>query len=622
MGRRVLLVEPNYKNKYPPMGLMKLSTYHKKLGDDVTFYKGEFIDFVLNEIYSELIKKLSYNDASVFWEEHRDLIICYIRQGFTSALQELTTLSQDPLVKENLKVYRSYYYKKKYLQNPTWDRICITTLFTFHWKKTITTINSFKQLCKNPDQVFVGGIAASVVPQEMEAETGIAPLVGLLDQPGMLDDNDIIIDHLPLDYSILHEIDYVYPENDGYYGYTTRGCVNRCPFCAVPTLEPNFCSYISISNQINHADEHFGKKRHLLLLDNNVLASENFDEIIDEIKACGFTKNAKYVPQDEYAIAITGLISGYNDRGYIKRILQLYRLLMKKYDEEQQKEIYQILNENKLLSVHTARKDKIIELDNYFAPLFEKIHSKVQRVRYVDFNQGIDARLINEANIQKLAEIPIRPLRIAFDSWKYREIYERAIRLAAEHGIREMSNYLLYNYDEWPLELYYRLKLNIDLCEELNVNIYSFPMKYHPIKDSKYFRNRNYTGKHWNRKYVRAIQAILNSTKGKVGKGKSFFEEAFGCKEAEFEKLLYMPETMIIYRKYYKSNGMVEKWWTAFNALSSEKLNMVKSIIHNNDFNDIASLTKDPEMLAVLEYYTIQREDFENSHKKSAPGGG
>ena len=37
---RVLLVEPNYKNKYPPMGLMKISTYHKMQGDDVHFVKG------------------------------------------------------------------------------------------------------------------------------------------------------------------------------------------------------------------------------------------------------------------------------------------------------------------------------------------------------------------------------------------------------------------------------------------------------------------------------------------------------------------------------------------------------------------------------------------------------
>lgn len=27
MNRKVLLIEPKYNNKYPPMGLMKLATY-------------------------------------------------------------------------------------------------------------------------------------------------------------------------------------------------------------------------------------------------------------------------------------------------------------------------------------------------------------------------------------------------------------------------------------------------------------------------------------------------------------------------------------------------------------------------------------------------------------------
>ena len=38
---RILLVEPDYKNKFPPLGLMKIATYHRSKGDIVEFYKGE-----------------------------------------------------------------------------------------------------------------------------------------------------------------------------------------------------------------------------------------------------------------------------------------------------------------------------------------------------------------------------------------------------------------------------------------------------------------------------------------------------------------------------------------------------------------------------------------------------
>ena len=43
----ILLIEPNYKNKYPPLGLMKISYFHRKiLHDYVRFTKGPLPDSV------------------------------------------------------------------------------------------------------------------------------------------------------------------------------------------------------------------------------------------------------------------------------------------------------------------------------------------------------------------------------------------------------------------------------------------------------------------------------------------------------------------------------------------------------------------------------------------------
>ena len=61
MNRKILLLEPNYKNKYPPMGLMKLATYYRThCQDDVRFFKGDLKYFaaqlLCEEFYNEVNK--------------------------------------------------------------------------------------------------------------------------------------------------------------------------------------------------------------------------------------------------------------------------------------------------------------------------------------------------------------------------------------------------------------------------------------------------------------------------------------------------------------------------------------------------------------------------------------
>ena len=65
MNRNVLLLEPNYKNKFPPIGLMKLATYFRLRGDNVVFYKGDLKEFLINDIANDCVVKLNQIDKSI-----------------------------------------------------------------------------------------------------------------------------------------------------------------------------------------------------------------------------------------------------------------------------------------------------------------------------------------------------------------------------------------------------------------------------------------------------------------------------------------------------------------------------------------------------------------------------
>lgn len=644
MPRKILLLEPNYKNKYPPMGLMKLATYFRSRGDDVRFFKGDLRNLAADLLFEEFWKDNYNADLG----EYTDIMRQHIKDG------KLTLLGGIPgfAAEQELRSTRARYKAGDY---PKFDIVGVTTLFTFYWKETIETVNSAKKFIEEGGKIIVGGIASTILHKEFEDATGIKPYRNdrggaLLDRPGQIDtDSDVIIDELPLDYSILDEIDYVYPANNAYFGYMTRGCVNHCSFCAVPRLEPGKPrQFISIKGQIEQTIHRFGTQKDLLLLDNNVFASRSFNAIIDEIKELGFGKGELHIAPNEYTIAINNIRDGYNVRTYIKKVVKAYDNVANKLTEAEQGQFYISREELNLLYADTASAESVLAFDGTFALLYEKhIYGKIKsgrgRVRFIDFNQGVDARLMTEAKMKKLAEVNIRPLRIAFDHWDIdpqkpngkpiREVYEEAVRLAAHYGIRDLSNYLLYNTDDdTPDELYKRLRLNVNLCEELGVSIYSFPMKYHPIDDPAYFNNRNFTGKSWSRKSIRAIQAVLNSTHGKIGRGKNFFEAAFGKDLNQFHEILIMPEAFIIeryrydneaYERYLANGGkknekmdnnvlkkygnMTAQWRNAYSALTPKQKLQINPIIADNIFTDEKIGSVNSPLREVLQYYSIRR---------------
>lgn len=107
----------------------------------------------------------------------------------------------------------------------------------------------------------------------------------------------------------------------------------------------------------------------------------------------------------------------------------------------------------------------------------------------------------------------------------------------------------------------------------------------------------------------------MNSTKGKVGKGKEFFEKAFGSNDDEFNKLLLMPEAMIIYRFYFEEIGLTDEWWEHYSALTEIQKGIVNPIIYSNVFDEYEETVEDEDCLKVLSYYRIRREDAESAIK-------
>ncbi|CDE62829.1 uncharacterized protein BN646_02166 [Parabacteroides sp. CAG:409] len=615
MNRRVLLLEPNYKNKFPPIGLMKLATYFRLRGDEVVFYKGDLKDFVINQITETCIAKLTELDRSINWKLRSDKIFLYIkyrkREYFDKIGIEDSEISL--ILAPWIEYYKKYYYSGEYKKYPQWDWVGVTTLFTFYWDITIETIEFAKTMVKDIKNLMVGGVLASIQPDEIEKTTGIRPHVGTLHTPGkdIDEDNPYIIDELPLDYSILDEIDYVYPDNGAYYSYSTRGCIRKCAFCAVWRIEPKYQEYISLIKRIERTKRLYGEQQNLLLMDNNVLASSKLEDIIEDIKACGFTKGAKYIEPNWYKISIRNLRLGINNRAYIRKT---YKLLLdlnnqKSLNEHIRTKIYAMREQYGFLHPETCTREALIATYKDFAPFFDMKSTKKGRLRFVDFNQGVDARLFDDRIVSLLSEIPVRPLRIAFDNIKTEVEYTKALSMSAQYGMKDFSNYLLYNFTDKPVDLYHRMRINVDLCEQLNVSIYSFPMKYHPIS-GEHSHDRDYIGKYWNRKFIRAVQAILNATKGKIGRGMSFFEKAFGRNEEEFMELLMMPETFILFRFFFEHLGYTQQWRELMGQLTSEEKEELYPIIYKNDFNNIGELTSNLKLLRILQFYKDYRKDI------------
>lgn len=537
------MVEPNYKNKYPPIGLMKISTYFKQKGDCVRFHKGLL----------PLADIVSY------------------------------------------------------------DRVFITTLFTFDFDMCISTILYYREIVGN-ENTYVGGIAATIIPDAfIERIPNLQLLKGQLTSSRVLGyDDDINIDLLELDYDILLDVAYEYGAADSYFLYTTRGCPRKCSFCAVKSLEPKFYDCNNIEKQLKCVNSRFGVKHDLLIMDNNILYSKNLNKTVEDLCSLGFgvdnNKSQKNNTMKYYLQSLSERIA--EKRCYetlLKRIVkEIQSIAWKRVSMADQAALETLID-----VVRRNEKSVLIEylLNNavMIAEFFSRYnHQKI--TRHVDFNQGLDARLFTEEVARSLSKLAVKPCRIAFDDLSMKDDYFSAMRRAVKYGIRHFSNYMLYNYNDRPEDLWTRLFLNIQFVKEQaaqKIILFSFPMKYASIEHT----DRTHIGIHWNAKYLRAMNVILNVTKGVVPKEEDFFIRAYGKNEEEYKRILLMPDDFIRHREYYDNIGLTKLWNDYVNLLCDDEIEALIDILSRMVDNPDVLLEKyTPLVDAILAFYTIGKK--------------
>lgn len=154
----------------------------------------------------------------------------------------------------------------------------------------------------------------------------------------------------------------LYPDFEFSIGFTSRGCIRRCPFCIVPDKEGKIREHSKLSDFVRH--------KKVVLIDNNFLASP-------------------------------------------------------------------------------AWEDKLIEM--------------IDRDLAVDFNQGLDIRLMNERMAELLAKLKPEKIRFAFDDIKVEKKIVKGIKLLKSAGydisFHNVMSYVLVGYNSTIEEDIYRCEL-------------------------------------------------------------------------------------------------------------------------------------------------------------------
>ncbi len=174
------------------------------------------------------------------------------------------------------------------------DKILMSCVFTYYSKKVEKTIDYY--LKKFPGTTaLVGGVFPTLNSDWFDKSKWKNPIFG--NSVEIHRGTDINIEHLVPKWNVeVKDEDLFKSEtskqkvHDRYNSivmYSSRGCVNKCGYCAVPKLEGGMHSFPSIKEFIETGKKELPDAKSIVLYDNNFTEHGYFHQICDELIESG-----------------------------------------------------------------------------------------------------------------------------------------------------------------------------------------------------------------------------------------------------------------------------------------------------------------------------------------------
>lgn len=225
--------------------------------------------------------------------------------------------------------------------------------------------------------------------------------------------------------------------------------------------------------------------------------------------------------------------------------------------------------------IHPGHK-RIILWDNnilqskYWPDIFDELiwFSEEYKMK-IDFNQGLDARLIDDRVAEKIAKMRFICVRISYDNQEIKGEIENAIEILRNHGIkgRRVCVYMLFNYLDKPDDLFERIR------DVLNLGAVALPLRYQPLNTLEY---NKYVGPKWDKERLELFSHFRRVCGfGGVFPPYKWLVERFNV-GSSFDEVFISPErkeTPInrAHKDYYGSWRRIEDWKVVTNQFLAKK---------------------------------------------------